>query len=104
MEVVDNLRPSSSLPYPRVQRRIQQVGQEIHRNVGQSDGEDASFDEVVVAIADRLDREPANSRPCKDSLSNDGAGEQSSELQTQYGDDRNHRIAQGVPVHHCAIG
>ena len=43
-----------SLPDPRVHCGVQQIGQEIDRNVSQSDGENASLHQVVVSIGNGL--------------------------------------------------
>src|SRR5215467_10621406 len=53
----------SLLPNSRVRHRVKQIRQEIHQHIRESDGQNAALYEIVVAVAYRLNGEPANSRP-----------------------------------------
>src|SRR5262249_25580549 len=71
---------SLSLPDPWVGHRVQQVRCEIYRNIRQSNRQNTTLHKIVIATADRSDREPANARPGKDRFGYDGAREQRTEL------------------------
>jgi hypothetical protein len=49
-DVVPSCLIHYSLPNPRVRYRIQHIRQKIHGDVGQSNGQDAALDQVVVAV------------------------------------------------------
>src|SRR5262249_17838489 len=57
-----------SLPNPRIHRRVQQVGEEIHYHVRQTDGQNASLHHEEVSIRDGIDHQPPDSRPRQNSL------------------------------------
>jgi hypothetical protein len=63
----------SSLSNPWVRHRVQKIRQEIYCDVRQADGEDASLDQVVVAVADGLDGQAADAGPGEDGFGYDGA-------------------------------
>jgi hypothetical protein len=43
------------LSYPRIHRRVQQVGQKIHGDIGQPNRQNASLHQVVIAVGYGLD-------------------------------------------------
>jgi len=92
------------LPDPRVGHRVQHVSQKVHRDIGQSNRQDAALHQIVIAVRDGLDGETADARPTKDRLGHDCAGQQRSELQAQHGDDGDHGVAQRVAVDDGALG
>src|SRR5450432_119617 len=72
--------PVVLLANSRVDRRIGQVGEEIHGDVGGADGQDAALYQVVIAVGNGLDGEAAEAGPGEDGLGDDGAGEERTEL------------------------
>src|SRR6266403_425066 len=70
-----------SLPYPRIHRGIQQVGQKIHGHVRQPNRQDAPLHEIVVAIRNSLHCESAHAGPGKNCLGHNRAREQRPKLQ-----------------------
>ncbi len=61
-------------------------------------------DDDQVALADRLEDEPAEAGEIEDVLDDDGAGEQEGELQAHDGDDRDQRVAQHVAAQGLCAG
>src|SRR6185503_10327099 len=51
---------STSLePDARIEQAVNEVGEQVHRHVGDRDQQDASLDQRIVAEADRLNQETA---------------------------------------------
>src|SRR5262249_42072401 len=79
----DSLRRHSfSLSYSRIYFRVQQVRQEIHCHIRQSNRENAPLNQIVVTVRNSLNCQPANARPGKNGLRDDSSGKQCAELQT----------------------
>src|SRR5260370_40746182 len=57
-----------SLPDPRIRHRIQHVCQKVHRDIRQSNRQDAALDQIVIAVRDGLDGEAADAGPGEDSF------------------------------------
>lgn len=88
----------------RVGEVVEEVGDEVDGDVGEADGEDASLDQVVVAVGDRLNGEAADSGPGEDGFGDDGAGEQGAELESDDGENGDKSVAEGVLVNDGAFG
>src|SRR5690348_4312880 len=73
-----------------VRNGIQYIRQKVHRDVSQADREDTALHEVIIAAGDRLNRQPTDTRPRKDCLSDDGSREQRAELQAQHSNHGDH--------------
>src|SRR5262249_4175014 len=71
----------------RIQKPVHDVGDEVHRDVGDRDEENAALHERIVAERDRLDQQPTDARPREDGLGDDGARQHGAELQPEHGDD-----------------
>src|SRR5580765_1090705 len=80
----------------RIEEAIDQVDAEVDHDEEHGGDEHGALHDGVVAVVDRLDGEPADTRPREDRLGDDGAAEQGTELQPGDRDDRHRRVLQGV--------
>ena len=82
MQLACNWKPAlqenqvpKSLPYPRIEGRVQQVSQKIHQDIGQSDHQNAALHQIIVAVRYRRHGQPPDSGPRKNRLGHDRAGQ-----------------------------
>src|SRR5207237_8061274 len=68
---------------PRIEAAVGEVREQVGGHVTDGDDQNASLHERVIAALDRLQREPADSRPGDDGLGDDRASEQATELQAE---------------------
>src|SRR6188768_1287281 len=68
-------------PDPWIERRIQDVDQEVDDDDDRHDDEQVGDDHRPVEDADRVDQELAHARPGEDALGDDGESDQEAELQ-----------------------
>src|SRR5208337_564505 len=94
----------SSLADARVEGGVDEVGEEVDGDIGEADGEQASLDEGVVAVADGADGEASDAGPGEDGFGDDGTGEEGSELESEDGDDRDEGVAQSMAIDYAALG
>ncbi len=71
-----------------IEQAVGDVGQQVHRHVGDGNQQDASLDERVVAKRDRLNEQSPDARPRKDGFRDHRPGEDGAKLQPEDGDDR----------------
>src|SRR3989442_8532661 len=79
-----------------IEETIDQVDAEVDHDEEHGGQEYRALHDGVVAVVDRLDREPSDARPRKHRFRHDGAAEQRAELQPGDGDDRDGRVLQRV--------
>src|SRR5213594_1454650 len=79
-----------------IEEAIDQVDAEVDHDEEYGGQEHRALHDGVVAVVDRLDREPSDARPRKHRFRHDGAAEQRAELQPGDGDDRDGRVLQRV--------
>src|SRR6266540_4448736 len=79
-----------------IEEAIDQVDAEVDHDEEHGGQEHRALHDGVVAVVDRLDREPSDARPRKHGLRHDGAAEQRAELQPGDGDDRDGRVLERV--------
>src|SRR6266478_6327755 len=79
-----------------IEETIDQVDAEVDHDEEHGGQEHRALHDGVVAVVDRLDREPSDARPRKHRFRHDGAAEQRAELQPGDGDDRDGRVLQRV--------
>src|SRR6266511_2529768 len=84
----------------RVQVRVEQVDGQVDDDVPGRRDEDDALEQRVVALVDRVDRQPPESGDAEDLLGDDGAGDQCAELQSDHRRQRDERIAQRVLADH----
>ena len=75
--------PTLLIADPRIDEPVEQIGDEVHADVGHRDQQDATLHQWIVAEADRLDQQAADARPREDRFGDHRAGE------------HRHRIAEG---------
>src|SRR5262249_7212757 len=73
-----------------------QIDDEIHADDEQRQQDDGALDDREILIANRIDCERGDAGPGEDGLGDDGAAQQLTELQAEYGDDGNARVAERV--------
>src|ERR1051325_5427416 len=93
-----HVRDRFLLPDAGVRHRVEDIRQEIHGDIGETDCKNAALNEVVVAVGNGLDRQSSDARPREDRLCHDGSREQSAKLQSQHRENWDHRVAQRVTV------
>src|SRR4051812_41260715 len=89
---------------PRVGPRIEQIGEQTSQSDHDAAYDHSTDDERVVAGADRADDCQSHSRPRKNLLDEEGAGEQSGEREPDQRDDGQQRVAQCVAPQNLAFG
>src|SRR6185503_17758146 len=70
-----SMRSDLLVPDARIEQTVGDIREEIHRDVGDGDQQNAALDQRVIAERDRLNEEPADARPREDRFGNDRAGE-----------------------------
>ena len=78
-----------------VEIAVGQVDGEVDQHIEGRNGECGAHDHRQVPVEDRLDGEPAQSRPAEDRLDDDGATQQVAQLQAHHGE-RDKPIAHDV--------
>src|SRR4029078_6171880 len=86
-----------------VEKGIGQIRKEVDENVSQSDNQNATLHQVVIAIGNRLNGKSPDTGPGEDGLGYDSASQHGSKLKSHHGKHRDHRIPQGVAVNYCAL-
>ena len=92
----DVVSTGSAEPDPRVDHRVQDVDDEVRDDDEEGGEQGHAKDDRQVLIADRVDGELAEAVEAERRLGQDGAAEQTTEVQPEDGDDRRQRRAQGV--------
>src|SRR5437899_304572 len=87
-----------------IEEAIDQVDAEVDHDEEHGGQEHRALDDGVVAVVDRLDREPADARPREHRFRHHGAAEQRAELEPGDGDDRDGGVLQGVLGDHERLG
>ena len=90
-------------PHPRIYPLIYHVRQQIHKHISQSNREQATLHQRIVAIGDGADGQPPQAWPTEDGFRHNGPGQQSSKLQANDGNDGNQGVGQGVAADHSAL-
>src|SRR5439155_9119824 len=80
----------------RIEEAIDEVDDEVDHDEQHGGDEHRALHDGIVAVVDRLDREPADAGPGKHGLGHDGAAEQGAELQAGDRDDRHRGVLQRV--------
>src|SRR5215831_13229429 len=96
------LRPG--MTDPRIEIAVEEVHEEVAGEIETAQHEHAGLHDRVVARGDRLEDEPAEARPGKYGLGDDGAAQELHEEHHREGDDRQERVLQTVfPEHHLLV-
>ena len=82
---------------------IHPIGQQIHRDVGQPDGQNAPLHQSIIPIRNRRKRQPPQAWPSEDRLRHNRSCKQRAKLQSHHRQNRIQRIPQRVPVHHSVL-
>src|SRR5262249_474557 len=82
---------------PRVDQGVQKVDHEIDDDKRDRVGEHGASDQRIIPRLDRGDQQRTAARPREHGLDDDGSAQQRAELEADYRDDRNERIAKHVP-------
>src|SRR6266853_3154204 len=96
----NELQLASLQPHPRVNDRINDVREQVHHDIGQSDHQNAALQQGVISGGNCLHGEPSNPRPGENRFRDNRAGQQRTKLQTHDRDDGNQCIGEGVPEQH----
>src|SRR5206468_3538095 len=80
----------------RIEEAIEQVDAEVDHDEQHGRDEHGALHDRIVAIVDRLDREPSDAGPGEHGLGDDGAAKQGAELEPGDRDDRHGGVLQGV--------
>src|SRR5437867_5434189 len=89
---------------PRVEIAVEQVHAQVAGEIEGTQHQHARLHDRVVARGDRLEDQPAQSRPREHGLGDDGAAQELHEEQDGEGDDRKQRVPQAVlPEHHLLV-
>src|SRR2546425_9633301 len=83
-----------------IEDAIEHVDQEVDDDERRGGQEHRALHDRIVAVVDRLDRQPADPRPREDGLRHDRAGEKLTELEAGDRDDRQRGVAQRVLADH----
>src|SRR4029453_473551 len=86
------LRPG--MPDPRIEIAVEKVHQEVAAEVETAQHEHPGLHDRVVARRDRLEDEPAETRPGKHGLGDHGAAQELHEEHDRKGHDRQQRVLQ----------
>src|SRR6266850_465609 len=78
---------------------IRDVGDEVDQDEGGGDDQECALHHGIVPREDALHDEAADPRQREDRLGEHGAAEVVAELETEDGQDGDHRVPQSVPVH-----
>ena len=97
-------RAHQRAPQPRVDRGIGEVDEEGDEDHREDQQHHHALDHDQVALADRLEHQPAEAGQEEDVLDDDRAGEQEGELQPDDGQHRDQRVAERVPAQRLAAG
>src|SRR5262249_10910674 len=95
---------ASLVPDPRVKPRVSQVDEEIQRDQSRRDEHDVGLHHRIVAVEDRLHREPAHAGQREDLLDDERPGQQDAELAADDRDHRDQRVLERVLVDDDASG
>src|SRR5271155_2405310 len=82
---------SAAMAYPRVDRAVEQIDDQVHRDDGGRNQQHAALERGIVPPADRLDQPFADARPGKYRLGEHRAGHQSGNGEPDHGHDRQQR-------------
>ena len=82
----------------RVERRVEQIDEEVHEHDNDGDEHHQVLHDRVVAPADRLDQEARDAGNVEHGLGDDQAADQEGGLDADDGDHRQQRVAQGMIV------
>src|SRR5436190_10012901 len=88
------LRRESFEADPWIEHPVCEIGDEVHRDVGHRDEQDAALHERIVARVDRLNQQAADAGPREDGLGDDRAREHRAELEADDRHDRNEAVAE----------
>src|SRR5712692_424533 len=98
MEVV----PTSCVRDPWVEPAIDKVDQQVGEHVREGRQENNSLHHGVIAVADRLYRQPPHSGPGEHGLGDDRALNKTTELKSDHCNDGHERVLQCVDEDHTA--
>ena len=71
-------------PDPRVERRLRDLGDEVHDDEDDAVDEDQRLEHRVVALGHRADEDAAHARPVEQRLNRHGAGEQRADEHAEH--------------------
>src|SRR5450631_1704262 len=93
-------RPASAVPHSGVNDGVEHVDDDVRHDQEDCPDDDHAHDDRQVELVDRIDRQLAQALQAEGLLGEDGAAEQTAEVEAEDGDDRGERGAQGVLAHH----
>src|SRR5215475_7852494 len=89
---------SSAVADAGVEVSIGDVGEEIDQHEGGGDDEQRALHHGIVAREDALDDQPSHSGQREDRLGEHGAAQVVAELEAEDGENRDHGVAEGMPI------
>ena len=81
-----------------IEEGIEQVDEQIDEDEDRGDQQHEALDQREVAARRRIDEQLADAVEVEHLLGDDEAADQEGELEADHGDDRQQRVAQGVPA------
>src|ERR1700730_3506241 len=82
--------------HPRIDYSIQNIREQIHEDVRDSDHENTTLQQWVVAGGNGLYREAGDAGPGENCFCDDSTSQQRAELQTENGNDGDERVSKRV--------
>jgi len=87
---------ATSDAYARVNPGIDNIGQQVHQNIGHTDQQHTGLQHGIVTTLDGFDGQQPYPGPAENGFCNNRPCQQGTELQAQQGDDGQQGIAQTV--------
>ena len=100
-EIADQRRSECD---PRVERGVQDVGQQVDDHDHDREDEGHGLDDREVALQDRVDHELADARQGVDLLDDERAADEEADADGEHGDRRDDRVAEAVADEHPPLG
>src|SRR5204863_2556395 len=80
----------------RISFRIEHIGKKVHEHKDDGQEQDTALNGGQVALLNREQHVTPDARPRKDGLGEDTAGQIIADIESEYGDDREQRVAERV--------